>query len=191
MNVSQAPPSIFVAEGHSLLNSSAPINLHDVVLMELTLKNKFCLAIRELPAEVEMTVSFAGGCFWNGFWGEALVVWYLTVVGFKCEIPRLILDSLHVGAEATGVLGREEEQKKETLTWHNALFIQPHGTNKQTKSPVQNKPHCVTLCVYSECGILVGFELTDFKQEIIGMPWTADISLVHELFLLNWLWWGT
>lgn len=63
MNVSQAPPSIFVAEGHSLVNSSAPINLHDVVLMELTLKNKFCLAIRELPAEVEMTVSFAGGCF--------------------------------------------------------------------------------------------------------------------------------
>lgn len=86
-------------------------------------------------------------------WGEALVVWYLTVVGFKCEIPGLILDSLRVGAAATGVPQREEKRRKETLTWHNALFIQPRGTNKQTKSPVQNKPHCVTPCVPSECGI--------------------------------------
>lgn len=112
-------------------------------------------------------------------------------VGFKCEIPRLILDSLHVGAAATGVPGREEKRRKETLTWPTALFIQPRGTNKQTKSPVQNKPHCVTLCVHSECRILIGFELTDLRQEIIGMPWTADLSQVHELFLLNWLWWRT
>lgn len=58
----QAALSIFVAESHSPINS-APFNPRDVMLMELPLKNKFCLAIRELPAVMEMAEPFSGSCF--------------------------------------------------------------------------------------------------------------------------------
>lgn len=96
--------------------------------------------------------------------GETLVVWYLTAFGFKCEIPGLILDSSCIGGTATRVLGREQNQGKETLAWHEALFTQSCGTKKQTKkNPVQNKPHCVTHCLHSEFRISLGFEFSDLE----------------------------
>lgn len=78
--------------------------------------------------------------------GEALVVWYWTAFYFKCEIPELILDSSCVGGTVARVLAREQNWGKKTLSWHKALFNQSHGTNKQAKNTVQNKPHCVTHC---------------------------------------------
>lgn len=104
--------------------------------------------------------------------------------GFKCEIPGLILDSLHVRGTATGELGRGESRGKETLTWHKALFTQPGGTNKQTKNPVQNKPQCVTHCVHLECRILVGFEFSDLRQEITGVPLDSE-SFSSTLIILT------
>lgn len=116
--------------------------------------------------------------------GEALVVWYLTAFGFKCEIPGFILDSSCVGGTATRVLEREQNQGEETLTWHKALFIQSRGTNKQTKNTVQNKPHCVTHCLCSEFRISVGFEFSDLKQEITGMPLDSE-SFFNTLIILT------
>lgn len=129
----QAALSIFVAGSHSPINS-APFNPHDVMLMELPLKNKFSLAIRELPAVMDMTEPFSGGCFWICCWGETLVVWFLTAFGFKCEIPGLILDSSCIGGTATRVAW-EGAKSRESLSWHEALFTQSCGTNKQTKKP--------------------------------------------------------
>lgn len=53
----RAALSTFIAENHPPVNNPAPFNRRDVTLMELPLKNEFCLAIAERPTAMEMTRS--------------------------------------------------------------------------------------------------------------------------------------
>lgn len=111
--------------------------------------------------------------------GEALVVWYLTALYFKCEISGLILDSSCVGGTAVRVLGREQNWRKEALTWHQALFNQCHGTNKQTKNTVQNKPHCVTHgCTWSSEHLLP-LSSGIWSKKLQQCPWIVNLYLMH------------
>lgn len=172
-----------------LLRAIPPSTLHLLTLMmgcwwSCHLKTNSVWPSGRLPAVMEMTEPFSGCVFESAVGGETLVVWYLTAFGFKWEIPGLILDSSCIGGTATIVLVREQNQGKETLAWHEALFTQSCGTNKQTKNPVQNKPHCVTHCLHSGFRISLGFEFSDLECKAIGMPLDSD-SFFNTLIILT------
>lgn len=183
----QAALSIFIAESHS--PPPPPPTLHLLTLVmwcwwSCHLKINSVWPLGSFLRRWRWQSLLQEAAFEMCCWGEALVVWYLTAFGFKCEIPGLILDSSCVGGTAARVLGREQNRGEGTLTWRQALFTQSRGKNKQTKNTVQNKPHCVTHCLCSEFRISVGFGFSDLKEEITGMPLDSD-SFFNSLIILT------